>query len=68
MKWISLGVRLVPMVLAAIQKIEMFRTGLKGKEKQEAALSFAGDLLLLVEGVAGKELMDDARMQQALRE
>jgi hypothetical protein len=67
LKWIGIGFKLVPLILGAIHAVEKFIKGIKGTEKQDAALAFATDVLAFAEGATGKDLLDDARMQEALR-
>jgi hypothetical protein len=60
-------VRLIPLVIAAVNSVERLVTTKRGKDKQDAAVDMVRDLLPLVEGVIGKDVFDDPSMQDAVR-
>ena len=59
--------KLVPVIVAAVQAVETLLTNKKGKEKQDAAVDMVRTLLPLVEGYVGQDLLDDAQVQLAVR-
>jgi hypothetical protein len=67
LNWLAIGFKIAPILIGAIHAVEKFIKGIKGREKQDAALAFAKEVLELAEGATGKELLDDARMQDAMR-
>lgn len=68
MKWLTLGLKFGPLLISAIQTIEKLSHGLTGAEKRDAAVDFATAILPAIEGAAGRDLIDDASVQVALRE
>ena len=65
-KWIGLGFKIVAFIPAIVDTVEKFIAG-KGKAKQDAAMDMLGVFITSVEGVVGKELLDEAKVQNALR-
>ncbi len=65
--WLVVGLRLVPIIINAVNFVEKFIRSLKGKDKEDAAVELAGDMLQTIEGIAGKDLVDDPLVQQAIR-
>lgn len=59
-------VTLIPAIMSAVEAVEAFARG-KGKDKQNAAVDLVGKFLQLTEGAAGKDLLDDAEVQAAVR-
>lgn len=59
--------KLVPVVVAAVRSIESLSSSQKGKAKQDAAVSMVSDLLPLVEGYVGKDLLHDPSVEKLLR-
>ena len=66
MKWLELGFKFIPLVVAAVNGIERIFKG-HGKEKQDAAVELAASLLRDIEGITAKDLLEDAEVQKALR-
>lgn len=66
MNWLGLGLRILPYVGTVVSVVERFVKG-KGKEKQDAALDMLETVLETVEGVAAKDLINDAVVNQAAR-
>lgn len=67
MKWLTLGLKLGPLLIAAVQSVEKLASGMKGREKQEAAIDFATTMLPIIEGAVGRDLVDDPSVQVAMR-
>lgn len=65
-KWITLGMKLYPLISMAVQMVEKVAHA-KGKEKQDAAVEAVGVGLELFEAGIGRDLIDDAEVQKALR-
>lgn len=67
MKWISLAFRVAPLVVGAVHAVERIVKGAKGKEKQDAAVDFLMTVLAGVETGLSKDLLNDAKVQAAIR-
>jgi hypothetical protein len=67
LKWVERGFTLVPLIIGAVNAIENLVTGLRGSKKQDAAVDFTRSILISVEGLAGKDLIDDVKVQAAVR-
>ncbi len=67
MGWITLGFKLAPIVIAAVNGVEKIVKGVKGKDKQDAAVNMVTELLPAIEGAADKDLLNDAEVQRLLR-
>ena len=67
MPWITLGLKLAPLIVGAVHAVERLVKGAKGKEKQDAAVDLIATMLAAIEGAAGKDLLDDAAVQDAVR-
>ena len=67
MGWISLGLKLLPYIVEAVQWVEKFVTA-KGQYKQDAAVYMVKATLGLVEHGTGKDLLDDDDVEKATRE
>lgn len=65
MAWLGIGLKIAGLVIGGIQAIEHLLTGIKGKDKQAAALQFTQDALGMIEGTTGKDLLDDAEVLEA---
>lgn len=59
--------RLFPYILTAVEAIEKLMKSGKGKEKQDAAADLAKTLLASIEGSLGKDLLNDADVDKAVR-
>lgn len=60
-KWVSL-------IMTAVGAVERLGTGLKGKQKQDAAVNLTGEMLPLIEGMVGRDVVDDEKVQDVVRE
>lgn len=67
MNWVTLGLRLGPAIFAAVQAVEKFTVGIKGKQKQDAAVQFVQSVLAVSEFAADKDLLDNVSVDTALR-
>ena len=67
MKWIEIGFRIGPLIIAAVQGVERIVRGAKGKDKQDEAMALVGTMLEAIEGITSKDLLDDVEVQRAVR-
>lgn len=67
MKWITGVAKLIPLIFTAITAVERIATAKKGKEKQDEAIAMIGDLVPLVEGSIGRDVVNEAEVQTAIR-
>tara|TARA_B000000460_G_scaffold226883_1_gene182086 strand:- start:8 stop:286 length:279 start_codon:yes stop_codon:yes gene_type:complete len=66
--WLQIGLKLLPYIVSAVQSIERFFTAGKGKAKEDAAVATVHGILEMVEAGAGKDLLDNQSVQDAVRE
>jgi len=67
MKWITLGTKLFPLIIMAVQAVEKLLTAKHGKDKQDAAVDLVGVWLTTLEAGLNKDLLDNAEVQAAMR-
>ena len=65
--WLSFVVRIGPLVVAAVHAVERVVKAAHGKDKQDAAVDLVGTMLTAAEGIASRDLLNDAKVQEALR-
>lgn len=69
MKWLNVGLKLLPYVLSCVQAVESFLTGPKrGEEKENAAVGMVHAILQTVEAGIDRDLLNDADVNRAVRE
>jgi hypothetical protein len=69
MKWLNVGLKLLPYVLSCVQAVEGFLTGPKrGEEKENAAVGMVHAILQTVEAGIDRDLLNDADVNRAVRE
>ncbi len=66
MGWITLGMKLFPYIVEAVQWVEKFVTQ-KGKYKQDAAVYLVKSVLGIAEQGANRDLLDDDEVEDATR-
>lgn len=66
MNWLTGVAKLIPLIVTAVGAVERL-TSKKGKEKQDAAVTMIGDVLPLIEGAIGRDVVNEADVQTALR-
>ena len=66
MSWLTGILKLIPLILAAVQAVERMSSK-KGKAKQDEAVNLVGDLVPLIEASIGRDVVDDAKVQVAIR-
>ena len=69
MNWLTIGVKALPLILAAATAVEKFVQGIKGQgpRKEDDAYALFATLLALTEGITGQDLADDAKVEEATR-
>ena len=67
MSWLHGILKLIPLILAAVQAVERMSSK-KGKAKQDEAVILVGDLVPLIEASIGRDVVDDAKVQTAIRD
>lgn len=67
MNWITGAIKLVPLVLTAVDTVERLTTAKKGRDKQDAAVDLVGQLVPMVEATIDREVVNEASVQDALR-
>ena len=68
MKWINVGIKLLPFVLSCVQAVEGFLTGGKrGEEKENAAVGMVHAILQTIEAGVDKDLLNDTDVNLAVR-
>ena len=66
MAWITLGMKLLPFIVEAVQWVEKFVTE-KGKYKQDAAVYMVKSILGIAESASARDLLDDDDVEEATR-
>ena len=66
MGWVTIGLKLLPFIVEAVNWVEKFVTR-KGAEKQDAAIKMALSMLGIAEAALEKELLEDAEVEDAAR-
>lgn len=67
MGWLSVALKLFPLIIGAVHAVERIAGAKKGKEKQDAAVDAVGAMISAIEISVGKEIMDEADFQVLLR-
>tara|TARA_R100000656_G_scaffold46526_1_gene37947 strand:+ start:776 stop:1054 length:279 start_codon:yes stop_codon:yes gene_type:complete len=66
MKWVAIGLKLLPFIVEAITWVERFIMK-KGVEKQDAAVKMTLSMLGIAEEAIDKDIMDDGDVEKATR-
>lgn len=66
MTWITGVVKLFPLIISAVNAVERMSSK-KGKDKQDDAIALVGDLTPLIESRIGRDVVDEAEVQSAIR-
>jgi hypothetical protein len=66
MGWLSIGIKVLPYIVEAVQWVEKFITT-RGKPKQDAAVEMIKKMLGLAEAGANRDLLDDDDVEAATR-
>ena len=67
MTWITGALKLIPLIITAVSAIERVASAKKGKEKQDEAIAMVGDLVPLIEGSIGRDVVNEKDVQDAIR-
>ena len=69
MKWINVGIKLLPFILSCVHAVEGFLTGPKrGEEKENAAVGMVHAVLQTVEAGLDRDLLNDEDVNRAVRQ
>ena len=66
MKWVAIGLKLLPFIVEAITWVERFIMK-KGSEKQDAAVKMTLSMLGIAEEAMDKDIMNDSDVEKATR-
>jgi hypothetical protein len=66
MKWLTIGLKLLPFIVEAVNWVEKFVTR-KGVEKQDAAIKMALSMLGIAEAALEKDILVDSEVEAAAR-
>ena len=66
MGWVVGVLKLVPLILSAVHAVERMSSK-KGKDKQDEAIALVGDLVPLIEASIGRDVVNEAEVQGAIR-
>ena len=67
MKWLTVGLKIFPLIVGAIHAVESLMTNKKGKDKQDAAVDAIGAMIQAIELSVSKEIMDEKEFADLLR-
>jgi hypothetical protein len=68
MKWINIGIKLLPYILTCVQAVESFIKGPKrGPEKENAAVAMTHAILQTIESTVDRDLLNDEEVNRAVR-
>ena len=67
MAWITGAMKLIPLIITAVSAVERIGGAKKGKEKQDEAIALVGDLVPLIESSIGRNVVNEAEVQSAIR-
>jgi hypothetical protein len=67
MGWLNLGIKLLPVIITAVQAVERLAGAKKGKDKQDAAIGLVGDIVPFLEASIGRDVVSEAAVQDEIR-
>ena len=67
MKWLTIGLKIFPLIVGAIHAVESLMTNKKGKDKQDAAIDAIGAMIRAIELTVDKEIMNEKEFTDLLR-
>jgi hypothetical protein len=67
MAWLDGALKLIPLIVSAITAVEKL-VEKKGQAKQDAAVDLVTQLVPLIEASIDRDVVDDAAVQQGLRD
>ena len=68
MKWLQIGMKLLPDIVSAVKSVERFFTSGKGKAKEDAAIASVAGILDIVEIGTDREILYDEKVADAVRD
>ena len=66
MGWVTIGLKLLPFIVEAVNWVEKFVTR-KGKEKQDAAIAMCVSMLGIAEAALERDILSDSEVEDAVR-
>jgi hypothetical protein len=66
MGWVTIGLKLLPLIVEAVNWVEKFVLR-KGKEKQDAAIKLCISMLGIAEAAVEKDILEDSEVEDAAR-
>jgi hypothetical protein len=67
MKWLTVTMRLFPLVVGAVHGVEALVTAKAGPEKQDAAVIMIRAMAATIDAGTGRNLLDDPDIEKAVR-
>tara|TARA_R110000824_G_scaffold167181_9_gene344003 strand:- start:3375 stop:3650 length:276 start_codon:yes stop_codon:yes gene_type:complete len=68
MKWLNIGIKLLPFILSCVQAVEGFIKGSqRGEEKENAAVGMVHAILQTIEAGVDRDLLNDDDVNRAVR-
>ena len=68
MKWVTIGLKLLPYIVSAVKAVERFFTSGKGKAKEDAAVASVAGILDVIEIGADKDILSNEKVADAVRD
>jgi len=66
MKWIDIGFRIAPLIISAVTTVERIFTS--DANKEDKAMALLEEMLPTVEAILARDLLNDAKVNEAARE
>ena len=66
MGWVTIGLKLLPLIVEAVNWVEKFVLR-KGKEKQDSAIKLCISMLGIAEAAVEKDILEDSEVEDAAR-
>lgn len=66
MGWVTIGMKLLPLIVEAVNWVEKFVLR-KGKAKQDAAIQLCLSMLTITEATLDKDILEDSEVEDAAR-
>jgi len=65
-EWISIGIKVVPLVWGAVQAVERMVSA-RGRDKEDAAVDMVNTFVEATEGAYGRDVVNNERVKSATR-
>ncbi len=66
MGWVTIGLKILPFIVEAVNWVEKFVTR-KGQEKQDAAIKMCVSMLGIAEAALERDILEDSEVEEAAR-